>query len=579
MNFSRLIWVLAVALAPLLLIVLIAINGVNVPFWDEWGIQTPFLIMEKRTLADFFAQSNESRMVVPKLIFLAVSKVAGWQPKHYMYFGWFLVLIIFVLIYKLCYSRLYRRHKHDLIILAAVFLSGALLFSPTAIDNWTWGIQWAIFVPLLCALAGLFIQYRTRSFILRLGATVALNLVAMFTFSNGMLLWLVSFPFWYEGIRFLAGRRSSGAGIARLAAWSLAYVLMALVSVRIYFSDYQHMPAHPPLSYVFHEPWNVLKYLAAWCAGPFRSNIVIRIVIGMLLIFSVLVLIAWIARRVTKDRGWRSVAYLRTLYPSLLIIAYAFGSGLMTALGRAGFGVEQAFDSRYLFHSGTLSVGLVAALNAHRMFAMRTRKEVRNHSLALAGVVALFLVFVILGWREGIGSFSISRLARTQSLLTVRMLTIAPKSPLVDRLCPWADVSVLAKALKDRNIYSPPSFGDWMSYGLKHPHPETGGAVQIKRVGEAGTILIGWAAIPHKNTPADLVLVCRKGESGNLEPWMMLVVGFTRKEVVKSTGQRSLLKCGFQEAFPWKSADPIPPMELFAVDEKSKLLYPIPFVP
>jgi len=118
-----------------------------------------------------------------------------------------------------------------------------------------------------------------------------------------------------------------------------------------------------------------------------------------------------------------------------------------------------------------------------------------------------------------------------------------------------------------------------MSYALKHRQPETGGAVQIQRVGDAGTILIGWAAIPRKNTPADLVLVCRKGESGNLEPWMMLVVGFTRKEVVKSTGQRSLLKCGFQEAFPWKSADPIPPMEIFAVDEKSKLLYPIPFVP
>jgi hypothetical protein len=578
MNFPRLIWILAVALAPSLLIVLIAINGVNVPFWDEWAIQVPFLTMEKHTLADFFAQSNESRMMVPKLIFLAVSKVAGWQPKHYMYFGWFLVLIIFVLIYKLCYRRLNRRHRHDWILLASVFLSGALLFSPAAIDNWLWGIQWAIFVPLLCALVALWIQYRSRSFILRFSATVVLNLVGMFTFSNGMLLWLVSFPFWNEAIRLFAGRRFSRAKIVRLAAWSLVYVLMALVSVRIYFTDYQHMPTHPPLSYVIHEPWNALKYLAAWCAGPFRSSTVIRIVIGLLLIFSVLVLIAWIGRRVAKDRGWRSVAYLRTLYPSLLIIAYALGSGMMTALGRAGFGVEQAFDARYLFHSGSLSVGLVAALNAHRMFNMRARKEVRNYSIALAGVVAVFLVFVVLGWRQGFGTFPIARLARTQNLLTVRMLAVAPKSPLVDRLC-WTDVSGFVKALRDRNIYSPPSFGDWMSYALKHPQPETGGEVQIKRVGEAGTILIGWAAIPRKNTPADLVLVCRKGEAGKLEPWMMLVVGFTRKDVAKSTGHPSLVKSGFQDALPWKTADPIPPMEMFAVDEKTKLLYPITFVP
>jgi hypothetical protein len=60
---------------------------------------------------------------------------------------------------------------------------------------------------------------------------------------------------------------------------------------------------------------------------------------------------------------------------------------------------------------------------------------------------------------------------------------------------------------------------------------------------------------------------------------MMLVVGFTRKEVVKSTGHPSLLKSGFQEGFPsWKSADAIPPMEMFAVDERNKHLYPIPLV-
>jgi hypothetical protein len=39
------------------------------------------------------------------------------------------------------------------------------------------------------------------------------------------------------------------------------------------------------------------------------------------------------------------------------------------------------------------------------------------------------------------------------------------------------------------------------------------------------------------------------------------------------------VKSGFQDALPWKTADPIPPMEMFAVDEKSKLLYPISFVP
>jgi hypothetical protein len=58
------------------------------------------------------------------------------------------------------------------------------------------------------------------------------------------------------------------------------------------------------------------------------------------------------------------------------------------------------------------------------------------------------------------------------------------------------------------------------------------------------------------------------------------VVGFTRKDVMKATGQSALLESGFQEAFPsWRSTEPVPPMEMFAVDEKNERLYPIPLVP
>lgn len=581
MNYSRSLRVFSVAVPPLVLLVLIAINGVNVPFWDEWATPTEFLTKDKRTFADVFSQHNESRLAVPKLIYLAVSKVMGWQAKHYMFFGWLLVLMVFAQVYKLCYSRLRRGRTQDWIILLSVFYSSVLLFSPAAIDNWLWGIQWVIFVPLLCALIGLAIQYRTRSFVLRFGATVFLNLVAMFTFSNGMLLWLVSFPFWNEGIRWCAGRRSSGSGIARLAVWSLLYILAALASMRVYFSGFLQTTAHSPFSYVIHEPWTVMKHFAAWCAGPFPSSTVIRIVIGMLLITSVLVFVASIAWKVSKGRGWRSVAYLRTLYPSLLIIAYALGSGAMTSLGRAPYGIEQAYDARYLFHSGALSIGLIAALNAHRAFTLRTRKETAIHNRGLATVVTLFLVFVILGWRNGYRTFPISRLTRSQNLLTVRMLAIAPKSPLVDRLCwSWADVSARVKALKDRRIYNPPSFGVWILEALRHPQLETGGSAQLTRLGEAGSILMGWAIIPALNKPADLVLVCRKGESGNREPWMMLVVGYPRKDMVKSTGHSFFLKSGFQDGFPsWKSAVPIPSMEMFAVDEKNRRLYPITLIP
>jgi hypothetical protein len=87
--------------------------------------------------------------------------------------------------------------------------------------------------------------------------------------------------------------------------------------------------------------------------------------------------------------------------------------------------------------------------------------------------------------------------------------------------------------------------------------------------------VIGWGILPNQNRPADSVLICRATSGGNLEPWMMIAVGRKRNDVVKETGQQSLSKSGFMETFPWKDEIPLPPMSVFAVDERNRQLYRI----
>lgn len=579
MKLTRFFGGLLPILSPLLILILIAKYGVNVPYYDEWAIPGQFLVLENHTFADYFAQSNESRALVPKAIFLAVSKLVGWQPKHYMFFGWLIVLVIFILIYKICYRRVTRGRDQDVTGLLCLSLSSALLFSPAAFENWLWGIQWVIFVPMLCALIAFHIQDRTQSFALRFFATILLNVVAMFSFANGMLVWVISFPFWREALRWVAARRGSKGGTPRLVVWSLLYLLTAVIFVRIYFLDYQQMPAHPSFAHVLKEPWSVLKYFAAWCGGPFHLGIVLRIVLGLLLIIAVFLMFFSIANRVRKQPGWKTLHYLNMLYPSLLIIAYGFASGLTTALSRAGLGAEQAFSSRYLFHSGALLAGLIAACNAHRIITPRLPQPSYDYSRAFRGAIVLFLILFLRTWNHNYRWFEWMRLSHMQTLLTVRMLAIAPKSPLAEKNCTWTDLSVLVKTLNERGIHKTASFGDWILDESRHPGKENGGFARISNRGPSEISLTGWAVKPLENVPADSVLVCRRGQSGDLEPWMMLATGFRNKDVPEMAGKPFPEKSGFVQYFDWDSRAGAPAIEIFSVDESNRRLYEILRIP
>jgi len=579
MKVLQLLGRTALILVPLFLLILIAINGVNVPFWDEWTMPGEFLVLEKHTFADFFRQSNESRLIVPKLIFLGVSKFAGWQPKHYMYLGWLIVLAIFLLTYNLCYRRPTRGRPQDGIGLLCLVFSSALLFSPAEFENWLWGLQWVIFVPLLCALIAYAMQRRTASFGIRLAVTVLLNLAGMFSFSNGMILWIVSFPFWREVLEFITGRRPSKGHAIRWLAWSAAYCVTAFVFVRIYFTDYKNVFTEPPMAFVLREPWSVIKYFAAWCGGPFHANGIMHIAIGIALLVAVLVSFGWMTNAIRKQPGRRGYLYLGMLYPSVMIMVYAIGSGAMTALGRASFGIEQAYSSRYLFHSGTLWVGFIAALNTHRIFAARLQQEAGNFRRILLGALVVFSVLLARTWNHFYKQFDSLRIARVQTLLNVRMLSLAPKSPMVDKTCPWVDLPALVKSLTEKGLYDPSTYGDWLTAGLKHPQSAPGGQVQCLPRPSPEIGITGWAISPEKEKPADSVLICRHGHAGQLEPFIMVAVGLRNNEVVRDTGKASLRKSGFMEVFRWPEGDDFTSAEMFSVDERNRRLYPVTKIP
>lgn len=579
MKFLQSFWAGIPIFAAVYLLVLIAKNGVNVPFGDEWTIPGQFLVQKTHSFADFFAQSNESRLVIPKLIFLVASKFVGWQPKHYMYFGWLIVLWTGVMTYTLCFRRLKYKGTLDSTSKACVVLMSLLLFSPAAYENWLWGLQWVIFVPLLCILACFCLQDRIQSFWARYFVTVIMNTIAMFSFSNGMLVWVVSFPFWKETLAYLSAKRLLRVPISRPMIWSVVYLTTAIIFILAYFRNYQRNPAHPSFTYFLQQPWNTLKYLAAWCGGSIHGNAALHILLGFLAIFSILILLGFIAAAIRNPSGCKTYYCLRMLYPSLLIVAYAVSSGTLTALGRAGFGLEQAYSSRYLFHSGALLIGLIAAFNVQRVTTLKLGQITEHYKTIFNGTVVLLIILAVRTWNHNCKMFELMKFARMEDLLTVRLLPLAPTSPLVEKISAGVNLPALVKSLEAQNVYNPSKFGVWISDSSRISRLEARGAIAFSAKSAAEITVEGWALISDHDRPPDSVLICRSGQNKNLEPWMMLAVGRKRDDLVKATGQISLLKSGLMETFPWKSKTAMPQVDVFAVDERNKSLYRIPRLP
>jgi hypothetical protein len=248
---------------------------------------------------------------------------------------------------------------------------------------------------------------------------------------------------------------------------------------------------------------------------------------------------------------------------------------MLTTVGRAGFGLDQAWSSRYLFHSGTLIVGLIAAFNVHRLTTFRVTKDVDRYTNVFCGIVLVLLILGVRTWNHGGKMFELMKIARTQDLLTVRLMTLAPGSPMVDKISAGTDLPTLVRTLIEKHIYDPSQFGMWLSDALRGSPLEANGIVESTSEGRAEITVAGWGMIPDENRPADSVLICRPRHGGDLEPWMMFAVGRKRVDVVQETGHKSLLRSGFMETFPWKEGLPTPSISAFAVDERRNQLYRI----
>ncbi|MEZ5329283.1 MAG: hypothetical protein R3F19_29895 [Verrucomicrobiales bacterium] len=402
--------------------------AVNVPVWDDW--ERVYLIESfeegEMTVADLYASHIEHRMVVPRIVTLALNKWSGGDLRVEMAFIFATVFLTAVAVFLLLRDTL---APDGTLLYGTTFCVNLLLFSPLQWENFLWAVQVAFMLPMCCVCWALVVLRVKRhwSASLKFAVCFLLALVATHSFSHGMLVWPV--------VLMAVSLQSDFSAVPKTRLVFLsAWVCVAGVVLVAYFSEFQNvshsghaynqMPGEPPpgianLSQTLANPDKAVRFFGSFLGNPLGriTRLPARDVapwIGWILTACfVLGVGLWFMRWNKKEERARAL-------PWLALGGTALSIAVMVALGRAEIaGVRSALTPRYSSMSLylLLSVGLLGMHFVGSLLKHPGRRQVLFSVLAGAFLMAQFQ-----SWSYGITrmrQWQSSRLHSLTSLLYI----------------------------------------------------------------------------------------------------------------------------------------------------------------
>jgi hypothetical protein len=321
------------ALALLADMVFVGQFGLDFPNGDEW-VMAPVLTGEQPLTLDWlWAQVNEHRVPLPKLVLLASYRVTGYDFRAAMFFNVFGLGALAAAL-----------------VLAARTLRGRIAyvdaFFPLALLHWgqyeefLWGWQVDQVLPgVLAASLPVFIVRGGTRLTLKTAVLVGACLLSLplcgamgLPYVPLLALWLA-----YSGVRTWF---SSGPHRRRDGLLAVAFALAALFLVGLYFQGYETTTAHPPspglrASLKTGAQFLSLNFgLAAIPLWPFSA----LAMVGLGLLGVAALVLVWVGQ--PQDRG-RALGLLSFL-ASTAVLTLGIG------WGRAGLGETAGFAPRYV---------------------------------------------------------------------------------------------------------------------------------------------------------------------------------------------------------------------------------------
>lgn len=300
------------------------VTVVDIPFMDEWFLFDPHGITSDWSWNFLFKFHNEHRLLVTRLLYYFNYKLFGLNFRYQILFD----AVIFAGIVAMIYWLLIRKNglKNNLAALICLGVFATTL--PFEIHSWAILSNMAIVLGGL--LGGTYLLFCSRKWSSLFWA-LALFYLAIFSFP-GAIGSVMAIVFCY--IIHAAANRGGG----NLYRTLLTLVVTGL-SIAAWFVGYHKNPGHPP----YQMPWTLsfLKYFAELTSLGFGFTTVNPLISWLCLVLVLLAICAAAYRifRFDQDRPARLF--------SLVFCLGVLAMMACIALGRSGFGIDQAKSSRY----------------------------------------------------------------------------------------------------------------------------------------------------------------------------------------------------------------------------------------
>jgi len=347
--WPRLIWV------PLgVLLIYVALFGVDIPFGDPWATLLPHIIkFHQKTLSftDLLSQNNEHRPFVPRLILIPLALLTHWNTRIEMgvQIG-FSVATFLVIRYQISLSwrKLAIKPSNWLLVIISL-----LIFSLNQWENWLNGYQLLFSLYAFASVSGLLLLANPSLTARRFGLGVLCAVVAHYTISAGIASWGV-------GLVLLL---ITTKGKVRKILFSSVWLAAALISTSLYFWDFHRASDLLTLRTLLSQLHIYVLYVFTFLGAPVMTFYTASIpaVVGTGLL--ILIIFDILRRRSTEEKA----IYL----PYIALCLHTFLIALIVGIGRMGEKWWLALSPRYVGLSVWFWVGLVSLLSLKASIAHR----------------------------------------------------------------------------------------------------------------------------------------------------------------------------------------------------------------
>lgn len=368
---------LSILLPALYVLYMISKAGelLNFDYW--WMIQNIYSIDGFSTnIFDWMFRANEHFVLIPTIIYALNIVITKGSNIGLCLATFFLACIQGIILIALLPHSL---KKYRPILLLLILFISVFNFTPAAAHNWMRGysgVHWVI--ANLFVIASIFCVSKLVVFPQNKWAIASIvwGILGCISYSTALGIWPILCA---VAILFKLPKK-----------FTISYIIVSILVVGIYFLTYKTPTHHPSLSKF--NLIDIVAYIPVYLGAIFSHNIPVASVIGWLgLVLTGILAIYWLFS-----------SYSQYWLPWLSIIVYTFGTALMAAVSRSGFGVEQAIASRYATLPALFWLSLIILIFLWFQQRQPTR---RKRWYFVTSLVAVLTVLVMLMYRVGTETF------------------------------------------------------------------------------------------------------------------------------------------------------------------------------